>query len=100
SFEADPAKVSSVAGAFQAWKAASFADSTDPKVTGLAKPTGKVSVRTKDKKVLTVMIGALKGDNYYLQVTGRPDIYMVPKYSAERILKKSDDLKKGEAKKS
>jgi hypothetical protein len=96
--EVDSAKVKPIASAFTALKAASFAESTDAKTTGLAKPTGRVIVRTKDRKAVTLVIGTLKDNtDYFVQVAGRPDIYMLKKYSVDRFLKKPDDIKKGGA---
>jgi hypothetical protein len=94
----DPQKALQVAQAFSGFRAASFAETADPKTTGLGKPTGKVTIRSKDKKATTLLIGAKKGDqDYYMQVAGRPDIYLVKKYTVDRILKKPDELKKADA---
>jgi hypothetical protein len=89
----DVAKITPIVQGLAGFKAASFADPAVAKVQ-LAKPAGRLTVHTKDKKTVTLTFGALKGDDYPTQVSGRPDVYMVKKFMAERFLKKADDLKK------
>ncbi|HJZ89210.1 MAG TPA: DUF4340 domain-containing protein [Polyangia bacterium] len=98
----DATKVVPITQSFTNFKAWAFAESTDPKTTGLKKPTARITVRTSDKKSITFAVGALKDQDYFLQVVGRPDVYMVKKYALDRMLKKPDDVKKADttAKKS
>ena len=88
----DPTKVTPLVQAFTNWRAAAFAE---PKAFG--KQSAKIVVRTKDKKSTTILIGANKDQDYYLQVSGRPDTYVVKKYMVDRFLKKPDELKKADA---
>jgi hypothetical protein len=87
----DAAKVMPIVQAFSGWKAAAFADTN-----AVGKPTARVTVRTKDKKATTLVIGALKDQDYPVQVAGRPEVYLVKKFAVDRVLKKPDDVKKGE----
>jgi len=93
----DNAKVTPIAQAFASWKAGGFAETVDPKATGLKKPTARITVHTKSKKSVTFLVGALKDEDYFVQVAGRPDVFVVKKFGLERILKKPDDVKKSEA---
>src|SRR5262249_48590616 len=65
----DDVKVKALVASFDNVAGSGFAPSKDPKTTGLAKPTGSVTVRLKDKSSVTLKIGALtqdKGD-YFVQ---------------------------------
>jgi hypothetical protein len=89
---ADPVKVGPLAQGFANWRAASFGDAK-----AFGKQTAKIVVRTKDKKTTTIVIGATKEQDVWVQVSGRPDTYVVKKYMVDRFLKKPDDLKKSDA---
>ena len=93
----DPAKVTPIAAAFKDWKAAGFADDQAPKGSGLAKPKAVITAHSKDKKKsCTLKIGDETKDktNYAAQSGTAPDVYLVAKWAADRILVKVDDLKK------
>lgn len=93
----DPAKVSAISGAFKDWKATGFAEEQDPKVNGLVKPTATITAHGKDKKSVCVLkIGNESKDktSYAAQAGSSPDNFLVPKWSADRVLVKVDDLKK------
>jgi len=65
---------------------------------GLAKPTGVVKMWKKGEAApaLTVTVGALEGKAYYVQVSGRPEVFTVPDASVNRWLKGPGDFKKQE----
>jgi hypothetical protein len=93
----DTAKVSPIAAAFKDWKAAGFAEDQNAKANGLAKPKAVIVAHGKDKKAsCTVKIGDETKDktNYVAQSAGSPDVYLVAKWTADRLLVKVDDLKK------
>jgi hypothetical protein len=93
----DPAKVTPVANAFKDWKATGFAEEQDAKANGLAKPKATITAHGKDKKVVcAVKIGDETKDkiNYAAQSGTSGDVFLVPKWAADRILVKVDDLKK------
>lgn len=95
--ELDTAKASPIASAFREWRAAGFAEDQSPKANGLAKPQAVITAKAKaGKGTCTVKIGdATKdGGSYYAQTAKGPDVYLVAKWSADRILVKPDDLKK------
>ncbi|HEY3359775.1 MAG TPA: DUF4340 domain-containing protein, partial [Polyangia bacterium] len=91
----DAGKVKSLLGGLTALKAASFAD--DAQRASLAKPAGTVTIRLKDKSVVTLTFGPLKDQDYPVQKVGAPEVYVIKKYTAERFLKKPDDFKKSAA---
>jgi hypothetical protein len=74
-------------GRFSAHK---FADKTDPATTGLGKPGGKIVVTVaepgKPERTVTVLIGreGPAGD-YYVQVQGEPQVYLVRRWVLNRI---------------
>jgi hypothetical protein len=93
--ELDTAKVTPIAGAFKDWKAVGFAEDPSPKATGLAKP-GAVIVAKSKGATCNLKVGDETKDkqNYYLQTAGSPDVYVVAKWAADRVLIKVNDLKK------
>jgi hypothetical protein len=92
---ADSNKVKSVVSGFTSLKAYSFADEAFAK-EGMAKPAGSVTVKLKDKSSFTLKFGALKDQDYPVQKVGSPEVFVLKKFAAERLLKKPDDLKKTE----
>jgi hypothetical protein len=93
--EIDGSKVTPIAGAFKAWKATGFAEDPSPKATGLAKPSATIVAKSK-KATCTLKVGDETKDkqSYFVQVGGAPDVYLVAKWSTDRILVKVADLKK------
>jgi hypothetical protein len=94
----DTGKVTSIAGAFVEWKAKGFAEASDPKATGLGRPTATIDARSKlaGGAGCTLKIGAETEDkqSYFAQLAGKPDVFEVPKWAVDRVLVKHDDLKK------
>jgi hypothetical protein len=93
----DTSKVSGMVAAFKEWKASSFAEDNSPSATGLAKPTATVVAGGAGKgKSCTLKVGAELPDkqNVYVAAGGSSDVYVVPKWSMDRVLQKLDDLKK------
>lgn len=90
----DDAKVKALVAAFENVSGSGFATSKDAKTTGLAKPAGSVTVRLKDKSSVTLKIGALTSDksDYFVQKVGAPEVYLVKKWTVDRLLKKPADL--------
>ena len=91
-----PSKVTSIAGAFKAWKATGFAD--DPsslKAVGLVKPQATIVAKSKTA-TCTLKIGDESKDkqSYFVQAGNAPDVFAVAKWSADRILVKVADIKK------
>ena len=96
-FTADDSKVSTIAGAFSEWKGQGFAEDNSPKATGLAKPSATIAAKSSVKgHGCMLKVGSETSDkgNYYVQAGSQPDIFIVPKWSVDRILVKLDDLKK------
>jgi Domain of unknown function (DUF4340) len=93
----DPAKVTPLATSFKDWKAIGYAEDQTPKANGLGKPRAVISARTKDgKKTCVVKVGDETKDkvNYAAQSGSSPEVYLVAKWSTDRLLAKPDDLKK------
>jgi Domain of unknown function (DUF4340) len=93
----DTSKVNTIIAAFKDWKATSFAEDGSPKLTGLAKPTATITARSNiNGSGCTLKVGSELSDkqNTYLARTGGSDVFVVPKWSIDRILVKVDDLKK------
>jgi len=91
----DTSKISSITGAFKDWKATGFADDQSPKANGLDKPRAVISALGKDKKKsCTIKIGAESTDKVNVFAAEGPDVFVVPKWSVDRLLVKVDDLKK------
>ncbi len=91
----DPSKAADVAVAFREWKAQSYAEDSSPKTTGLAKPSITISASGSGKSCV-IKVGTELADkqNRYAQVGGAPEVYVIPKWTVERVAKKVDDLKK------
>ena len=93
----DPSKANSIAGYFVDWKAQGYAEDNSPKTTGLVKPAATISVKSNVKgHACTLKVGSETTDksNYYVMANGQPDIFLVGKWSVDRITVKLDDVKK------
>jgi hypothetical protein len=93
--EIDPAKVAPIASAFKAWKATGFAEDPSPKANGLGKPQATIVAKSK-AATCTLKVGDESKDkqSYFVQAGAAPDVYMVAKWSTDRILVKVADIKK------
>lgn len=92
---ADTSKINAITGGFKDWKATGFADDQSPKANGLDKPRAVVSATSKDKKKsCTIKIGAESTDKVSVFAAEGTDVFVVPKWSVDRLLVKVDDLKK------
>jgi hypothetical protein len=96
--EVDASKVTPILGAFKAWKATGFAEDPSPKATGLGKPQATIVAKgkAKDAGSCALKIGDVTKDkqSYFVQAGSSPDVYLVAKWSADRILVKVADIKK------
>jgi hypothetical protein len=90
----DDSKVKPMVSAFENLTGGSISEEKDPAKTGLAKPTGVVTLKLKEKSAITLKVGALSADKseYYIQKVGSPDVLIVKKYMVDRFLKKASDL--------
>jgi hypothetical protein len=93
--EVDGSKVTPIAGAFKGWKATGFAEDPSPKADGLVKPQATILAKSK-AATCTLKVGDETKDkqNYFVQSGASPDVYLVPKWSTDRILVKVADIKK------
>ncbi|HVZ73744.1 MAG TPA: DUF4340 domain-containing protein [Polyangia bacterium] len=93
--EVDPGKTPSIGGGFKDWKAAGISEDA-PASVGLAKPRATISAKAKKGATCSLKIGDDTKDkqNVYALSSKSPDVFMVPKWSVDRILVKVADLKK------
>jgi len=71
------------------WKTNEFADGVKLADVGLEPPQLTVTVSVKGGKKVTALIGNKKGDDdYYVKVPEAPQVYLVKKYNAERVVKR------------
>jgi hypothetical protein len=95
--ELDAAKVGPIASAFKELKATGIAEEATLKSNGLAKPQATIAVKPKTKAPGCLLkIGDESKDkvSYYVASGARTDIFLAPKWSIDRLLVKTDDLKK------
>jgi hypothetical protein len=95
-FELDPAKFTPIAGAFKDMKANGIAEQATAKTNGLAKPQATIAVKAKGGASCLLKVGEETKDkvNYHLVSGTKPDVYLAPKWSIDRVLVKTTDLKK------
>jgi hypothetical protein len=85
----DKTIASGMISALYAWKTNDFADNAKPEDTGLASPDNTITVGLRGNKKVTVLIGKKKGEeDYYVKTADNPQIFLVKKYSLERINKR------------
>lgn len=91
---ADDTKVKPVAASFDNFVASGFAVDADK--SAFAKPAGTAVLHPKGKPAVTIKVGAATkdGQDYYVQRSGSPDVYLVKKWAVDRWLKKPADLTK------
>ena len=99
-------KVKGIASALARLRAADFAaaDAT-PEQTGLATPTATAVVSLKpeaeggEARTITLKLGKQNdgGREYYVQREGVEQVYLVSKYTAERLLAKAEDFAQKES---
>jgi Domain of unknown function (DUF4340) len=94
----DTDKMGPMASGFKDWKAVSIAEDGSPAATGLGKPRAVIVAKSKSKPgdTCSLKVGDETKDkqNTFVQSAKGPDVYLVPKWSIDRILLKVDDLKK------
>lgn len=96
-FALDTSKVSNIASAFKDWKATGFAEDTSLPANGLDKPRAQITAKSKDKKTTcSLKVGNENKDKtgYSALVAGKPDVFVVAKWTADRVMPKLDELKK------
>jgi hypothetical protein len=85
----DKSVASGIIAGLYAWKANDFADNAPPAETGLDAPDNTVTVGLKGGKKVSVLIGKKKGEeDYYVKTADGPQVFLVKKYSLERINKR------------
>ena len=78
------------------FRARQFSETTDPEKTGLKKPSGRVIFTLKDnRKTVELLIGdEQEKRQYYVQVKGKPDVYIIGSYPLTQVYKEPDKWKK------
>src|SRR5262249_41912892 len=73
-------------------RAFDFADGVAPAETGLDKPDYVVPTKAAGKSYV-VQIGKNKGENFYAKTPENPQVFLLPKYTAERFTKPPVDFR-------
>jgi len=76
------------------FKARKYADTTDPKKTGLNKPTGIVFIGTKHGTREIHVGNQSKKNQWYVQVKGSRNVFIMGSYPLKQIYKESSKWKK------
>ena len=92
-FELDPAKFTPIAGAFKEMKATGIAEQATAKTNGLAKPQATIAIKAKGGASCLLKVGDETKDkvSYHLVSGTKPDVYLAPKWSIDRVLVKTSD---------
>lgn len=78
-----------IASSLAIWKTQDFADGVKLPDVGLEPPALTVTVDLKGGKKVTALIGNKKGDDeYYVKTPEAPQVFVVKKYNAERVMKR------------
>jgi hypothetical protein len=85
----DKSVAAGVASQLASLKANDFADGAKPEDTGLDSPELTVAVTLRSGKQQTALMGKKKGDDdFYVKTADNPQVYLVKKYSVERLNKR------------
>lgn len=96
-FTLDTSKLSSILAAFRDLRATTFAYDTSPKTTGLGKPGAVIGTKSNVKgNDCHLKVGAETSDkqSYHVAKAGSADVFVIAKWSLDRVLVKLDDIKK------
>ena len=85
-----PAGIMSVMMSLRAYE---FADGIKLAEAGLDKPTATVAVHLKGGSVRKLLVGKQKGDQYYVKIPEKEQVFLISKYSVERLTKKPIDFR-------
>ncbi len=80
------------------FKAKSFAKETSPSKTGLNKPKGRVTIKTKTKTYEILVGKEAQRNQYYVQVKGHKDIFVMGSYPLFQIYKEPSRWQKPKGK--
>jgi len=70
-----------------------FADKIDVKDSGLDAPSLTVTAHTKGGKQVVLLVGNHKGDDYWVQRKGDPQVFVVKKYAVDNLLRRPIDFR-------
>jgi hypothetical protein len=85
----DNAIPNGITAALSSWKTNDFADGVKLADAGLEPPQLTVTVSVKGGKKVTALLGNKKGDDdYYVKVPDAPQVFLVKKYNADRVVKR------------
>jgi len=83
-----------IVSALSMWKTQDFADGVKPADAGLEPAALTMTVSLKGGKKVTALIGNKKGDDeYYVKTPEAPQVFLVKKYNADRVLKRPIELR-------
>lgn len=74
-------------------QAADFDDAAKPADAGIEAPRFKLTVTTNKGENLTLLVGNAKGEDNWVGVAGKPQIWLLHKYSLDRLTQKPIDFR-------
>jgi hypothetical protein len=91
----DPSHTTSIGSGFKDWKGSGLSEESAA-TAGLAKPRATITAKSTKGVTCALKIGADAPDkqNTFAQTAKGPDVYLLPKWSVDRVLVKVADLKK------
>jgi hypothetical protein len=89
----DESTVSTLLSAFYSLSAFDFADGITPEKSGLDKPTASVTAHLKSGPPVTLLIGARREDDTWVQKKGEPQVFVIKKYSVENLVRRPIDFR-------
>jgi hypothetical protein len=89
----DESIVTNLLSTFYSLSAFDFADGIAPEKSGLDKPTGSVTAHLRSGAPVTLVVGARKDDDTWVQRKGAPQVFVIKKYSVENLLKRPLDFR-------
>jgi hypothetical protein len=89
----DNAVANGIVSSLANWKTNEFAEGTTLAEAGLDAPALTVTVGLKAGKSVTALVGAKKGDDFYVKKADAPQIFLVKKYNLDKINKRPLDFR-------
>ena len=89
----DDAVPAGIMSTMMSLRAFDFADGAKPEESGLDRPAATATTYLKGGATKKVLVGKAKGDQFYIKVPDRDQVFLVSKYSVERLTKKPIDFR-------
>lgn len=89
----DPATVNGLLSSMASLSAFDFADDATPEKAGLTAPAATVTAKLASNKEHVLLVGGGKGDDYWVQRKGNPQIFVVKKYTIDSLVRRPVDFR-------